>query len=133
MTPCKLSVRSALLSTAALLLACSDQGEEVSDVQQAIVYEGAACRVEYVVSSNWASGFAADVKVTNKQSTTVKNWKLSWDFPSGQKVTSLWNATYVQSGAHVDVIAPSWGADLTTGSSASVGFNGSHTGTNTNP
>ncbi len=129
-----LSVRSALLlSTAALLLACSGDNEDVADVEQSLVYEGSACRVEYVVSSSWSNGFAADVKVTNKQSTTVKNWKLSWDFPSGQKVTSLWNATYTQSGARVDVNAPSWGPDLTTGSSAAVGFNGSHTGTNTNP
>src|SRR5688572_3040839 len=124
---------SKLLGLTVLLLACSDAGESYWDIGEPLIVESADCRVEYVVTGEWATGFGADVKVTNKKSTSVTNWKLGWDFPSGQKVTSLWNAAYVQSGAHVDVTGPSWSADLAANATVNFGFNGSLTGGNGSP
>lgn len=39
---------------------------------------GAACSAAYTVSSDWGSGFNADVKVTNTGTTAMTSWKVSW-------------------------------------------------------
>ena len=50
------------------------------------------CRVDYVVSSQWDTGFTAAVKVTNL-GDAVSGWLLTWTFPAGQTVSQAWNAT----------------------------------------
>ncbi|MGA5299150.1 cellulose-binding domain-containing protein [Nucisporomicrobium flavum] len=90
-----------------------------------------ACDVTYTVNS-WSNGFTADVKVTNR-SAAVSPWTLTWTFPGDQRVTSGWSATVTQSGSAVTAAAPSWAPSLGTGASASFGFQGTYSGTNTAP
>ncbi|WP_405472237.1 cellulase family glycosylhydrolase [Streptomyces canus] len=84
----------------------------------------AACTASYSVSSDWGSGFNAEVKVTNSGSTALSSWKVTWTWPGSQKVTSMWNASYTQTGSTVTATNASHNGAVPVGSSASFGFGG---------
>jgi len=92
----------------------------------------AGCRVDYTVSSQWQSGFTAEVKVTNL-GDALDGWRLAWSFPSGQRVTHAWNATTTTSGSQVVAVNASYNAAVPTNGTFSFGFNGSWTGSNAAP
>ncbi|WP_430377756.1 cellulase family glycosylhydrolase [Streptomyces sp. B1-3] len=82
----------------------------------------AACTASYAVSSDWGSGFNAEVKVTNSGSTALSSWKVTWTWPGAQKVTSMWNASYTQTGSTVTATNASHNGSVPAGGSASFGF-----------
>ncbi|MFF7545278.1 cellulase family glycosylhydrolase [Streptomyces canus] len=84
----------------------------------------AACTASYSVSSDWGSGFNAEVKVTNSGSTALSSWKVTWTWPGSQKVTSLWNASYTQTGSTVTATNASHNGAVAVGGSAGFGFGG---------
>ncbi|MGW3017327.1 cellulase family glycosylhydrolase [Streptomyces longwoodensis] len=80
------------------------------------------CSATYAVTSDWGTGFNAEVKVTNTSTTALKSWKVTWTWSGSQHVTNMWNATYTQTGTTVTATnAPHNGA-LSTGASATLGF-----------
>lgn len=91
----------------------------------------AKCKVAYTANS-WNTGFTGAVKITNT-GTTPLTWTLGFTFPSGQQVTQGWSATWSQTGTTVSATGASWNATIQPGQSVDIGFNGSHSGTNTNP
>ncbi|MDM7853330.1 glycoside hydrolase family 6 protein [Cellulomonas alba] len=93
---------------------------------------GASCKVTYQVSS-WNNGLSANISIVNTGTTAISGWTLAFALPSGQQVTQGWSATWSQSGANVTAKNLDWNASLAPGASTSIGFNGSHNGTNTNP
>ncbi|MER6284613.1 cellulase family glycosylhydrolase [Streptomyces sviceus] len=84
----------------------------------------AACTAVYTVSSDWGGGFNAEVKVTNSGSTALSSWKVTWTWPGSQKVTSMWNASYTQTGSTVTAANVSHNGAVPVGGSASFGFGG---------
>jgi hypothetical protein len=90
-----------------------------------------SCAVKYSANS-WNVGFTGSVKITNT-STAPLTWTLAFTFPSGQQVTQGWSATWAQTGSVVTATGLGWNATLAPGASTDIGFNGSHTGTNTAP
>ncbi|MGI5376259.1 cellulase family glycosylhydrolase [Streptomyces sp. CA-251387] len=84
----------------------------------------AACSAAYTVSSDWGGGFNAEVKVTNTGTAALKSWKVTWTWSSAQKVTSMWNATYTQSGASVTAVNAAHNGSVPVGGSAGFGFGG---------
>ncbi|SFW78901.1 glycoside hydrolase family 9 protein [Amycolatopsis australiensis] len=90
------------------------------------------CAVTYTTNT-WTGGFTAAVTVKNTGTTAWSGWKLAFTFPGSQKVTQGWSATWAQSGADVTATAMPWNGSVAPGQSVSIGFNGSYTGTNTNP
>ncbi|WP_421740830.1 cellulose binding domain-containing protein [Cellulomonas sp.] len=113
-----------------LLAATLAVGVGVAVAQPAAAAVG--CRVDYTVTNQWASGFGADVLITNL-GDPVSAWTLAWSFTAGQTVTQAWNATASQSGAVVTAKNVSYNASLATGASASFGFNGAWSGSNPVP
>ena len=91
----------------------------------------AGCRVAYT-ASQWPGGFTANVNVTNL-GDPVNGWTLAWAFPSGQRVTQAWNATVTSSGSQVTATNMSYNATIARNATVSFGFNGSWSGSNTNP
>ncbi|GAB2753758.1 cellulase family glycosylhydrolase [Streptomyces bullii] len=83
-----------------------------------------ACSAVYTVSSDWGGGFNAEVKVTNTGGTPLKSWKVTWTWSGSQKVTSMWNASYTQSGATVTAVNAAHNGSLPAGGSATFGFGG---------
>jgi hypothetical protein len=94
---------------------------------------GAQASVHYAVTSQWAGGFGASVTITNTSSTTINGWTLKFAFANGQTITSLWNGTPTQSGSAVTVTNLSYNGSIAPGANVSFGFNGSWSGSNTNP
>ncbi|WP_433788802.1 cellulose-binding domain-containing protein [Actinoplanes sp. CA-252034] len=92
----------------------------------------AGCRITYTISSQWQGGFGASVAVTNL-GDPVTGWTLRWSYGAGQTVAQAWNATVTQTGTAVTAVNASYNGALTTGGSASFGFNGSWTGSNPVP
>ncbi|WP_030461267.1 cellulose binding domain-containing protein [Kitasatospora sp. NRRL B-11411] len=82
---------------------------------------------DYAVTQSWSNGFQATYTVTNHTNATVNSWSLSFDLPTGESVSSLWNGTLsstaTPTGTHYTVTSPSWAAPLTPGAAApAVGF-----------
>ncbi len=92
---------------------------------------GATCSVDYDVVNQWGDGFQTNITIHNDGSSAVAGYTLSWDFVSGEQVTSGWNATFSQSGtsASASNAASQWNGTIQPGGSASFGFTGSHSGT----
>ncbi|MDQ1037005.1 endoglucanase [Streptomyces sp. V3I8] len=84
----------------------------------------AACTAAYTVSSDWGGGFNAEIKVTNTGTTALTSWRTTWTWPGAQKVTSMWNAAYSQSGATVTATNAAHNGNVTTGGSATFGLGG---------
>jgi hypothetical protein len=82
----------------------------------------AGCRATHKVTNSWQGGFTAEATITNTGSSTVGNWRSTWNVPSGVTVTSGWNATVTQSGSTVTATAPSWSTDLGANQSVTVGY-----------
>ena len=74
-------------------------------LRQSIVWLGAglmsvhvansyAARCEYVLQSDWNTGFVAAIRITNDTSTPVNGWSVSWAYSDGSTRTGGWNANF---------------------------------------
>jgi hypothetical protein len=90
----------------------------------------ASCAVHYVVSSSWSGGFGASITMTDKGTSAINNWTLTFAWPnSGEAVQSGWNGTWSQSGQNVTVVNAGWNSSIgASGGTVDVGFNGTDTG-----
>ncbi|HEX9536585.1 MAG TPA: cellulose binding domain-containing protein [Streptosporangiaceae bacterium] len=71
--------------------------------------------------------------MTNTGSSPVNGWTLAWTFPGDQKISSLWNGTYSQSGESVRVANASYNGTIPARGTVTVGFTGTFTSNNTAP
>lgn len=99
----------------------------------ATVPPGAGCSVHYAVAGQWSGGFLGRITVTNTGSAAVDSWRLSWTFPDGQRVTSMWGATASAEGDRVIAEALSWNSALAPGATADLGFIGTWSESNRVP
>lgn len=82
----------------------------------------------YTKTQDWGSGFGANWTIKNTGTTSISSWNLEWDYPSGTRVTSAWDATVTNSGDHWTAKNVSWNGTLAPGASVSFGYNGSGSG-----
>ncbi|MFD4258557.1 glycoside hydrolase family 6 protein [Streptomyces sp. NPDC058534] len=122
--------RTAML--AALTLVAGASGTALAAHSANAGAAAAACTVDYKVQNDWGSGFTAAVTVTNNGAAT-SNWSLGWTYAGSQKVTNGWNAKVSQSGAAVTAANESYNGTLSTGGSASFGFQATYSGANAVP
>ncbi|MGX1026749.1 glycoside hydrolase family 6 protein [Streptomyces sp. SAI-097] len=122
--------RTAML--AALTLVAGASGTALAAHSASAGAAAAACTVDYKVQNDWGSGFTAAVTVTNNGAAT-SNWSLGWSYAGSQKVTNSWNAKVSQSGAAVTAANESYNGTLSTGGSASFGFQATYSGSNAIP
>lgn len=79
--------------------------------------------VDFKVTSDWGSGFVANVTLANQETSAVRDWKLEFDFP--YNITSIWNAQIVSHvGNHYVVRHEAWNGDIAAGGQVSFGFQG---------
>ncbi|WP_329282000.1 GH12 family glycosyl hydrolase domain-containing protein [Streptomyces sp. NBC_01451] len=91
-----------------------------------------ACKVAYGTNV-WQGGFTADVTITNTGSSPVSGWKLAFTLPSGQQITNAWNANLSGSSGAVTASNVSHNGEVAAGGQATFGFQGSSSGTFTQP
>jgi hypothetical protein len=90
---------------------------------------GSGCHVVYTISPQNSSAFGAAITIENTGTTAISNWTLTWTFPNGQTITSLWNGAETQSGSQVTVKNLSYNGTIAAGGSYSgMGFNGAWNG-----
>ncbi|MBV9854340.1 MAG: cellulose binding domain-containing protein [Streptosporangiaceae bacterium] len=92
-----------------------------------------ACSVAYSLVNSWPGGFQGQVRVSNTGSSAISGWTLRWTFPGDQKISSLWNGSYTQSGEQVTVTNAPYNATIAPGSSVTVGFTGTYTSSDASP
>ncbi|GGR84231.1 glycosyl hydrolase family 5 [Streptomyces humidus] len=92
----------------------------------------AACKVTYGTSV-WQGGFTADVTVANTGSSPVNGWNLTFTLPSGQQITSAWNAGVSPSSGTVTATNAAHNANIAPGGQAAFGFQGSYSGSFVRP
>jgi len=90
----------------------------------------ASCAVNYSLVGTWPGGFQAGVTITNKGTSAVNGWTLTWTWPStGEAVTQLWNGTVTQNGTSESVVNASYnGTIAANGGTVNFGFTGSDGG-----
>nr|BFE59753.1 hypothetical protein GCM10020063_042790 [Dactylosporangium thailandense] len=93
---------------------------------------GAACRVTDTISA-WNTGLTASITITNTGSSTVNGWALTFTLPSGQTITSGWNAQYSPVSGAVTARNMSYNGALAPGASTTIGFQATHTGNTARP
>ncbi|MEU6389650.1 cellulose binding domain-containing protein [Streptomyces sp. NPDC046939] len=86
-----------------------------------------ACKVSYGTNV-WQGGFTADVTVTNTGTTPVDAWRLAFTLPSGQRITSAWNASVSPQSGAVTASGLAHNARLGAGASQTFGFQGTYSG-----
>ncbi|MFJ7271024.1 cellulose binding domain-containing protein [Streptomyces sp. NPDC099050] len=87
----------------------------------------------YTKSSSWNGGYTGTYVITNNKSRAQTGWTLEFDLPTGTTIDSLWNASHTVSGRHVTVKPAAWNKELAAGSSVTIGFVTSASGTPGNP
>ncbi|MEU1589085.1 cellulase family glycosylhydrolase [Micromonospora sp. NPDC005710] len=90
------------------------------------------CTATYTVINQWQGGFQGEVRVT-AGTRAVTGWTAGWTYANGQRVTQSWNVTLSSSGTTVTARNTDYNGRLAAGASASFGFLGSWTGTNSLP
>ncbi|MFI5812373.1 cellulase family glycosylhydrolase [Streptomyces sp. NPDC051643] len=80
------------------------------------------CKATYKVSSDWGSGFNADITVTNTGSSTTKSWQVTWEWPGNQTISAMWNASYSQVGRSVTASNADHNGAIAAGASTGFGF-----------
>ncbi len=90
-----------------------------------------ACSVRWE-ANEWSNGFTANVGVSNLGAART-GWTVTFTFPGDQRISNAWNATVTQSGNQVTARNAGWNGALPTGATATFGFQGTYSGTNTRP
>ncbi|MFK3984706.1 PQQ-dependent sugar dehydrogenase [Micromonospora sp. NPDC050397] len=91
----------------------------------------ATCAVAWS-TNQWASGFTANVTITNR-GPALTSWALTWSFTGGQQVTSAWNSQVTQTGQNVSARNVAWNGAIATNGTASFGFQANHSGNTPRP
>lgn len=77
-------------------------------------------RVSHTITSDWGSGYNADIAITNQGSDTISGWTLEFD--SVNPIGSLWNGVKTGNGSHYTVTNAAWNGNLAPGASVTIGF-----------
>ncbi|MCM0674386.1 lytic polysaccharide monooxygenase [Micromonospora phytophila] len=91
------------------------------------------CMAVYKVVNAWQGGFQGEVMIMNHSASTWSGWTATWNWPSGQSISQVWNATQSTSGAAVTAGNVSWNGTIAPEGTTTFGFLATTTGTNTPP
>ncbi len=87
----------------------------------------AAPTAAFTKASDWGTGFEGKYTITNAGTSTLVTWRVEFDLPAGETVSSLWDGTLTRAGNHYTVDS-SWNGNLAPGGIASFGFIGAYSG-----
>ncbi|MEO3773375.1 PHB depolymerase family esterase [Micromonospora sp. B9E7] len=91
-----------------------------------------ACRVAVAVNA-WNNGLTENITITNTGTSAVNGWSLVFTLPSGQTITSGWNATYSPNSGQVTARNASYNGGIPANGSVTIGFQATHSGNNGRP
>jgi hypothetical protein len=88
----------------------------------------AATTATFTKTSDWGSGWQANVTISNGDSAAMKDWKVEFDLPAGTTVGNYWNAKLVATGDHHTFTSLPWNGALASGKTLSFGMVGAGPG-----
>ncbi|WP_167493744.1 extracellular catalytic domain type 1 short-chain-length polyhydroxyalkanoate depolymerase [Micromonospora arida] len=91
-----------------------------------------ACRVSVAVNA-WNNGLTENITITNTGTGAVNGWSLVFTLPSGQTITSGWNATYSPNSGQVTARNVAYNGGIPANGSVTIGFQATHNGNNARP
>ncbi|MFG1751694.1 lytic polysaccharide monooxygenase auxiliary activity family 9 protein [Streptosporangium sandarakinum] len=96
------------------------------------------CTATYRTINSWQGGFQGEVTVTNRGSSPLNGWTVSWTPGSGTTINNVWNGVYTASGSIAVVRNTDWNRTVAANGSTTFGFvangtSGSPTPTCTSP
>ncbi|MCG8668410.1 MAG: cellulose binding domain-containing protein [Pseudomonadales bacterium] len=94
--------------------------DEPSDDQNEDLEQAAQFAGQLVITSQWDSGYGAEIKITNQSLSALENWQLRCE--SSLDITSLWNADYQASNGTLSLTPVSWNSTLSASQSLTIGF-----------
>ena len=86
-----------------------------------------SCRVTDAVNA-WNTGLTASITITNTGASAINGWSLVFTLPTGQTITSGWNASYSPSSGQVTARDATQNAMIAPNASITIGFQATHTG-----
>ncbi|MFI7418627.1 cellulose binding domain-containing protein [Nonomuraea sp. NPDC049684] len=93
---------------------------------------GTSCEVTYATEV-WNGAFNGSLTIRNTGTTPIYGWTVTWAWTGNQQITNAWNATVTQTGTQVTARDAGTNTYIGPGSSQSLGFSASVTGTNDIP
>lgn len=79
--------------------------------------------IDFVLNSDWGTGFSATINITNNSDKAIEDWILEFDFD--KEITDIWNGYIVEhTGTRYKVKNASYNQNIALGETISVGFNG---------
>ncbi|MEU5909321.1 PHB depolymerase family esterase [Micromonospora sp. NPDC047527] len=90
------------------------------------------CGVTVAVNA-WNNGLTENITITNTGATAINGWSLAFALPSGQNITSGWNASYSPTSGQVTARNLSYNATIPANGSVTIGFQATHTGNTARP
>jgi hypothetical protein len=88
-----------------------------------------ACSVVYSILPQNSTAFGGAITINNTGTTAWTSWTLTWAFANGQTISSIWNASEIQSGANVTLTNLSYNGSVPAGGSLTgIGFDGTWNG-----
>ncbi|MGR6913774.1 GH12 family glycosyl hydrolase domain-containing protein [[Actinomadura] parvosata] len=93
---------------------------------------GGSCAATPTTQTTWNNGYVIQpVTVTNRGTSTLNGWTVTFPLPSGHAITGMWNASYTVSGGTVTVRPLSQNSTLAPNASTSFGYQASRPDGNT--
>jgi endoglucanase len=92
-----------------------------------------SCKAAYSLTNSWPGGSQAQLVITNTGTSAISPWTITFTFGGDQKINSLWNASYTQSGEQVTITNPSYQTSIAPSSSVTIGFTSTYTNSNAAP
>jgi hypothetical protein len=84
-----------------------------------------ACSIVYTILPQNSTAFGGAITINNTGTTAWTSWTLTWTFTNGQTISSVWNASEIQSGAKVTLANLSYNGSIPAGGSITgIGFDG---------
>jgi hypothetical protein len=93
----------------------------------------ASCSAAYSVVNSWPGGFQGQVIITNNSTSPLNGWSAAWTFLGDQKISTLWNGSYAQSGETVSVSNEPYNATIAPNGTVTVGFTGTYSSSDSSP
>ena len=82
----------------------------------------AAGRANYIEVASWDTGYQAQYTISNDGPGDIPRWAVTFDLPSGSRISSSWDSVISTSGQHLAFNNASWNGNLTPGTSTTFGF-----------
>ncbi len=127
------SFASSSRSSAVSSLASSSYSSALSSAASSVASSTASSvastgNCSYAIVSNWGSGFTGSIRITNKGTSAINGWQLTWQYTGSTRVIASWGGNVTGSNPYV-ATNMGWNGSIQPGQFVELGFQGTHSGT----